>query len=78
MAETNPAQRERSAEGNGCLYLMGNGVGDKGNSCIIRDRDKGTGIPEGKERRKSPYSGPSGNEVSERSVQDLPGFCCIN
>lgn len=66
VAETNPARREPSAEGNGCLYLMGDGA--KGNSWIIRDRDKGTGIPGGKERRKLPYPGPSGNEVSVKSV----------
>lgn len=65
VVETHPARREPSAEGNGCLYLMGNGA--KGNSWIIKDRDKGTGIPGGKESRKLPYPGPSGNEVGGRS-----------
>lgn len=76
VAENNPALREQTDEGNGCLYLMGNRT--KGNSWIIGDRDKGAATPGGKERRKCPSPGPSGNEVSMRSKQDLSGFCYIN
>lgn len=76
VAENNPALREQTAEGNGCLYLMGNRT--RGSSWIMRDRDKGAGIPGGKERRKCPYPGPRGNEVSLGSRQALSGLCCIN
>lgn len=50
MAENNPAPREQTAEGNGCLYLMGNRT--RGSSWIMRDRDKGAGIPGGRKRKE--------------------------
>lgn len=61
VAKNNLVLREQSAEGNGCLYLMGTRT--KGNSWVIRDRKKGAVTPEGKERRKCFYPEPSGNEV---------------
>lgn len=57
------------ANGNDCLYLMGNRT--DGNVLIIRD--KGAATPGGKEERKCPHPVPSRYQVIIKRMQYLSG-----